>query len=375
MSLSEITGAAPWFGPSLDPILEDIREVLFSGVLVQGKHVAEFERRVAAMANTPFAAAVSSGGIALELALLALGVKGKEVIVPTQTFIASANAIVRAGGTPVFADIEKDTLCLDPADVEWRIGPLTCGVMFVHMFGLVPPSLLRIEQLCRDRGLFLMEDAAHAHGASLGGRRAGQFGDAGCFSFFATKIVTTGEGGAVTTGREDLYATVVKLRNHGRQAGTALFDLPGNNFRLTEIQSLLGWHQLARLEEILEHRTRIAAIYRAGLRGIAGIESLPEYPDVRHAYWRYPAYLAEGIERLRFQQGMWERHRIRITWMYSPVCHLQPVSQGCGPQPPLRVAEWCIDHLVNLPTHMGVSEFDAARVVDAIGAELGAVTG
>lgn len=369
MSLPEISGAAPWFGP-LDPILDDIREVLESGVLVQGRHVVEFERRIAAMAGTPFAAAVNSGGTALELALVALNVKGGEVIVPTQTFIASANAVVRAGGTPVFADIERDTLCLDPAEVERLIGPATRGVMFVHMFGLVPPSLRRVEQLCRERGLFLIEDAAHAHGASLDGRFAGQFGDAGCFSFFATKVVTTGEGGAVTTSRADVHAAVVSLRNHGRQAGTTLYDLPGNNFRLMEIQSLLGVHQLAHLEQILDHRARIAAVYRSGLRGVAGIESLPEFPGTRHAYWRYPAYLAPGVGRAAFQQRLWDGHRIRITWMYEPPCHLQPVSQARGAQPMLPVAEWCIERLVNLPTHMGVSVADAARVVDAIASEL-----
>jgi len=373
VSNTEIPGASPWFGESLDDILGDVREILESGQLVNGKHIVDFEARTAAMANTPYAAGVNSGGTALELALLALGVEGKEVIVPTQTFIASANAVTRAGGRPVFADVEKDTLCLDPADVERRIGPTTCGVMIVHMFGLVPPSVLEIKNLCARHGLFLIEDAAHAHGASRDGLMAGGIGDAGCFSFFATKVVTTGEGGAVTTSQKELHDRVLSLRNHGRNAGSEEYGLPGNNFRLSEIQAALGWRQLALLERILDHRNLLAKIYRDGLAGHSLIATLPEFPGGRHAYWRFPAYLADHVDRRGFQRGMWERHRIRITWMYEPLCHRQPVSRtGSGKSPPsLPVAEQCIDRLVCLPTHMAVSPDDAQRVVAAIKNELG----
>lgn len=374
---TDISGASPWFGPALDDILEDIRKVLCSGQLVGGRHVIEFEKRAAAMAKTPFAAAVNSGGTALELALLAMDITGKEVIVPAQTFIASANAVTRAGGRPVFADVERDTLCLDPEDVARKISPKTCGVMSVHMFGLIPPSVLRIEGICRDNGLFLLEDAAHAHGASLNGRMAGQIGDAGCFSFYATKIVTTGEGGMVTTSREDIFQKIVSLRDHGRQFRGTLYDLPGNNFRLSEIQAVLGWHQMASLEKILSHRRRIATIYRQGLDGIASIESLPDHQGSDHAYWRYPAYLAPGIDRAQFQRAMQERHGVRVTWMYEPLCHLQPASRTLGDftPPRLPVAEECIRRLINLPTHMAVSEDDARRVVAATATELERIAG
>lgn len=372
MSPSELPGASPWFGPSLEAILGDIREILESGHLVNGKHLPAFEARIAEMAGTPHAVAVNSGGTALELALLALNVAGREVIVPTQTFIASANAVTRAGGIPVFADIEKDTLCLDPAEVERKIGPNTCGVMFVPMFGLVPSSLLRIKELCKQHGLFLIEDAAHAHGASLDGHPAGSFGDIACFSFFATKVITTGEGGAITTASQDLREKVASLRDHGRTGSSPLFGAAGNNFRLTEMQAVLGQHQLASLQDFLRHRNRIAGIYRAGLESHPLIASLPECRSGTNAYWRYPAYLAEGLDRGSFQRSMWEHHRIRVTWMYEPLCHLQPVSKPRDGRPveSLPVAEWCIDRLVNLPTHLGVSEQDAKRVVVAVRREL-----
>lgn len=370
MNRREILGAGPWFGKDLDPLMADLRSVLTSGQLVQGPFGAEFEAQCAAMAGTPYAAAVNSGGTALELALLALDVRGKEVIVPTQTFIASANAVTRAGGVPVFADVERDTMCLDPDEVIRRTTPRTAGVLAVHMFGLMAPSLRRIEQWCKDRGLFLLEDAAHAHGASLDGRLAGSLGDAGCFSFFATKVVTTGEGGVVTTARTDIHQAVVSLRNHGRADGRADFDRAGNNFRLTELQAAIGCHQMRLLDEIGSHRRRVAAVYQQRLAASPALSLLPQFHEATHAYWRFPAYLADGLDRGQLQRAMWERHGVRVTWMYEPLCHQQPVSLTQGPQPCLPVAEWAIDRLINLPTHMDVTEADAAVVADALLEEL-----
>ena len=192
----EIQGASPWFGDDHEIILREINEILKSGQLVNGKHSKRFESELRKMANTKYALAVNSGGTALELALLSLEIKNKEVILPAQTFIASANAIKRAGGIPVFADIDKDTNCLDYDAVKKCINNKTAGIMFVHMFGLLSPIILKIKKLCSEMGIFLIEDAAHAHGASLNGLMAGSIGDVGCFSFFATKVVTTGEGGA-----------------------------------------------------------------------------------------------------------------------------------------------------------------------------------
>lgn len=367
--MKEIVGASPWFGNSLDAILEDMKEVLVSGNLVKGKHLTKFEAGAALMSDSKYAVGVNSGGTALELALLALDVRGKEVIVPTQTFIASANAITRAGGYPVFVDIDKDTLCLNPKDFVAKIGSNTAGVMFVHMFGLIPPSILEIKKVCKEKGLFLIEDASHAHGASVEGVKAGNIGDVGCFSFFATKVITSGEGGIITTSREDIYEKVISLRDHGRVKNSALFDIPGNNFRLPELECILGWRQLELLNEILVHRNKIASIYREGFEDSPHVESLPN-PEgsFRHSYWRYPAYLSEKIDRVEFQKRMWENHAIRITWMYEPLCHQQPVSHNYlyREYSDFSVAEWTIQRLINLPTHMEVTEEDAKRVVASV---------
>lgn len=367
MSHSPIPGAQPWFGDSLDPIMDDMREVLSSGQLTQGKHVAEFEKGMSEITADCHAMAVTSGGTALELALSAFDVRDREVIVPTQTFVASANAVVRAGGKPVFADIEPDTMSIDPQDVARKITPRTAGVMCVHMFGLIAPSAFTIRDICNDANLFMIEDAAHAHGASLHGEPAGAIGDAGCFSFYATKVLTTCEGGIITSSREDIFETVLKLRNHGRDLTGPTFDMAGNNYRMTEMQGVLGRHQLKLLPQIVAHRQAVAAVYHELLADNDLVRLLPEFEEANHVFWRFPAYLDSSIDRDAFQHKMWDDHGIRTTWMYEPLCHLQPYymrTQG-HKSGDLPVAEKYIQRLINLPVHMGVSTEDAVRVAEA----------
>lgn len=294
------------------------------------------------------------------------------MIVPTQTCVASASSVVRAGGRPVFADIRRDTLCLDLQDVRRKITADTAGVMAVHMFGLVAPDLGELQALCRERGLFLLEDAAHAHGASLRGAMAGSLGDAACFSFYATKPLTTGEGGMVTTGSRDLYEKLLQHRNYGRSLHGPLFELASNNFRLAEIPAILGKHQLAELPAMVAHRNRIAAIYRQRLQDEPRLELLGEFPEAHSGCLRFPAYLCPSVDRKAFQQRMQERHAIRVTWMYDPLCHLQPLFRPSHRHRPgdFPVAEKAIAQLINLPTHMGVEETDAVRVAAAVREEL-----
>ena len=362
---TEIQGAAPWFGGDDDIILSEISELLKSGQLVNGKYLKRFESELRKMANTEYALAVNSGGTALEIALTALDVKNKEVILPAQTFIASANAITRAGGIPVFADIDINTNCLDTQNVQKHINDNTAGVLIVHMFGLISPALLEIKKICSENDLFLVEDAAHAHGASINGQMAGSIGDVGCFSFFATKVITTGEGGAITTNNKNIFEKVRSLHNHGRSNEGPLFELAGNNFRLPEISSILGFYQLKRLKEILIHRRKIAKIYFHGLNDIEQINPLTEAEASSHSYWRFPAHLSEKVNRKKFQKEMMDKYKVRITWMYEPLCHQQPVSVD-KINVPLPNSEWSIKHLVNLPTHMNISESDAYYILKGI---------
>jgi dTDP-4-amino-4,6-dideoxygalactose transaminase len=265
---------------------EAVDRVVDSGWLTLGSEVAAFEQEFAASCDATGAVAVANGTAALHLACLALGVgPGVEVIVPTLTFVASANAVALSGGRPVFADsIGPDDLSLDPADVERRITPATRGVMCVHYAGY-PCRMDALLDLCERHGLFLIEDAAHAPGASWDGRALGTIGDAGCFSFFGNKNMSTGEGGMVLARDPEVLAQVRLLRSHGmttmswdRYRGHAsAYDVVrlGFNYRPSELTAALGRPQLAKLPANNERRNALIERYRARLDADGVPASMP----------------------------------------------------------------------------------------------------
>jgi len=357
-------GAQPFLPPEdRGEILTAVDRILQSGQFTQGEHLRHFEADAAKMAGVSHAIAVNSGGAALELALEALDVEDCDVVVPTQTFVASANSVVRAGGRPVFADLRLDDLALTLATISAALTPNTKAVMLVHMFGLMSSEIPAIRTLCRERGLALIEDAAHAHGATIDGMPAGSLGLAGCFSYYATKILTTGEGGIVTTNDEEFAERVRSIRDHGRKGDSPLFCYPGNNYRLPEIPAIIGRVQQRRLAEILGHRRRIAKVYREMLGGAPDIKIVDPAPHEGHAYWRYVVLLSNRVDRAAVQKMLLERARARVTWMYEPLCHQQPYyAERSQYAARLPVAESVVGRLINLPTHMGVDE-DGARLI------------
>ena len=368
-----ILGAKPYFGnkQKSDQILNGIRGILDSGMLTQGTYVKKFEKCMVNLTNAKYALALSSGGAALELVLNSLDLNGREVIVPTDTFVATANAVIRAGGRPVFADIEEETLCLDPDDLPNRISSSTAGVIYVHMFGLIPPSFQSIRDFCDENGLFLIEDAAHAHGTKFNGESAGSLGTAACFSFYATKIVTTGEGGMVTTDSEDIYKSIQSLRDHGRSVDSTLFDKVSNNYRLPEISSLLGLEQLSILEENVNRRREIAEQYRLRLKRVNGLRLLRGFWDNNCSYWRFPLYLDDFSVRFELQKCMRKNHKVRITWMYEPLCHLQPVfSKVINDGIRFPAAEKCMSELICLPCYPGLKDDDIDRICSGLEMEI-----
>jgi perosamine synthetase len=369
VSNNVIAGAAPYFpGEDRLALLPLIDEILRSGKLTQGPHLRAFEQCCAEMAGTRHALAVNSGGTALQLVLEALPVAGGEVIVPTQTFVATPNSVVRAGGTPVFVDVSAENLAIDVVSLQRAMTPRTRAVIVVHMFGIMSRQLDEVRRICRDAGVFLIEDAAHAHGATYNGESAGSLGSAACFSYYATKILSVGEGGAVTTNDERLAASVESLRDHGRASTGDVFDRAGNNFRLPEIPALLGTFQHRRLQEIIAHRRAIAGVYRQVFATMPGVVRVidPE-PRDGHVYWRYPVLLERSVDRRRVQVRMADEARCRVTWMYEPLCHRQPYYARADAAGRFPVAEDTIARLLNFPTHPGVALEDAVRIADAFG--------
>ena len=279
-------------------ILEKFEEILRGrSFLSMGKHGKLFEERFAEYIGTKRAVACSSGTSALELIFRAIGIDGCEVIMPSNTFIATANAIINAGGTPVFADCDDD-MCLSYDDAIARVTANTVAICHVHIGGLVTRDALRLADFCRERGLHFVEDACQAHGAKIDDCMAGSLGVAGAFSFFSTKVMTTGEGGMVTTDDPELADRMLSIREFGKvKTGiyTNYHEFMGYNWRMPEVAALLGLRQLDAIEDFIKARRHIAAIYDAKLAGISGIRVIrPDEPENYNCF-KYILDLGPGI--------------------------------------------------------------------------------
>jgi len=333
--------------------LAEIAAVLESGQLTMGPKVEELEELLAAAAGAAHAVAVSSGTAALHLAVLAAGIgPGDEVLVPAYTFPATANVVALAGATPVLVDVDPVTMNVDPGDAARRVTPRTAAMLAVHLFGR--PA--RLEQLPE---LPLVEDAAGALGASHRGRPCGGLGLVGCFSFHPRKIVTTGEGGAVTTDDAQLAERVRSLRHHGWSPSRRYDDMPAGafNYRLSDVLCALGIPQLRRLDELLAARERVAAGYAERLAGLDVVLPEPD-PGDRHGWQAYVIQLdrrdevmaalrAQGIQ---CQIGTYALHRLGA---YR--------DQG-----PFPGADAAYERALALPLHTRLTDAELDRVAEAL---------
>ena len=276
--------------------LDAIRQVLESGILTNGPWTRRFEEAMAARHGTEHGVAFANGTVALAAMYLAAGLgPGDEVIVPSLTFVSTATSVLHVGATPVFADVQADTLNLDPDDVARRITDRTRAVVAVHYAGQ-PADMQRLRDLTDAHGLVLLEDAAQAHGAALEGRPAGSWGDAAMFSFTPTKNITTGEGSVVTTSSARLAQAMRLLRNHGMSAPYR-HDVLGYNWRLSELQSAMGVCQLERLDAILATKRANAAHLSGLLAAVPGVEPLAVRPDRDHPFMIYSVLVDEPLRR------------------------------------------------------------------------------
>ncbi|MBL8800127.1 MAG: UDP-4-amino-4,6-dideoxy-N-acetyl-beta-L-altrosamine transaminase [Planctomycetia bacterium] len=350
-----------------------VADVLRSDWLTTGPKVAEFEAALAACGGTRYAVAYCNGTAALHGMMFALDIgPGDEVIVPALTFAATANAVVYQGGTPVFADVDPDTLLMDPASVSARITARTRAIIAVDYAGQ-PCDYDALQSLADRHGLALLADACHALGGSYRGRRAGSLARMTAFSFHPVKTIACGEGGAVTTDDADLNARLRLFRNHGistdhRQreaAGAWYYEMVelGYNYRLSDIHCALGLSQLAKLPRFLERRRAIARRYDAAFAGSTNLQPLARQDNVEHAYHLYVVRLPErdaAFATLR-------RQGIGVNVHYVPV-HLHPFyRQRFGTAAGLcPVAEQAYRHILSLPIYPGLSDADQTRVLGAV---------
>lgn len=368
--MQKIQVAKPYFpSEDIEKILIKIREVLQSGMLMQGKYVEEFEQEFAKYVGTKYAVAVNSGTAALQGIYEYFNVNNKEVLVPTNTFIATANAVIYAGGNPVLVDIDKEMLAIDLEDLEKKITERTVGITLVHLAGFVSPQIDRIKQICQKYNLFLIEDAAHAHGSTWQGKKAGSLSKAGAFSFVATKVMTSGgEGGIVTTDNEEIVNRIKSLRFHGADVKPGVQDRLGYNWRMIEIQAIIGLSQLERLDEIVMRRMQIAQQYNEAFSQLNKVRIVRLSENEKCAYYKYPLILDSSLDCEYVKNRLLDEFGVKSGGCYWPPCHLQPVykkifgyKEGDFP-----VADDILSRTISLPIYMGLTKEEVERVIKAV---------
>lgn len=364
----EATTPVPIADPELSAdAVQRVESILEDGRLADGPEVRAFEEEFAAYCGTDAGVATANGTTALHAALEAVGLEdGDAVITSPFSFVASANAIRLAGGTPVFADIDPETYTLDPADVERVLDERDdiVGILPVHLYGL-PADMPALCDIADERDLFVIEDACQAHGAKIDGRRVGEFGDAACFSFYPTKNMTTGEGGMVVTDRDDVADRAASYVNHGRDmSGTGGYDhvALGHNYRMTSVAAAIGRVQLERVAEFNRARRENADFYDEQLADLP-LETPTEPTGSRHVYHQYTV---RTDDRDALEETLSERDVGTGIYYETPI-HRQPAYETVSTAAAsLPEAERAGDEVLSLPVHPALTERDRRTVVEAV---------
>jgi len=340
---------------------EAVLDVLESGQLADGPVVREFETAFAEVVDADHGVATANGTTALHAALEALEIgAGDRVVTTPFTYVATANAVTLAGAEVAFVDVDPETYNLDPDALEahLRDGAQVDAVVAVHLYGL-PADLTRLRELADEYDFALVEDAAQAHGATVEGEPVGAVGDVGCFSFYPTKNMTTGEGGMITTDRDDVAERAARFVDHGRRSGYT-HDAVGHNFRMTSIAAAIGLEQLDRLDAFTERRRANAAALTDRLADVPGVET-PTVPDGRtHVFHQYTV---RADDRDGLQDHLAARDVGSAVYYPRPV-HRQPAYDHVDATAP--VAEAAAAEVLSLPVHPSLSDADLERVARAV---------
>jgi dTDP-4-amino-4,6-dideoxygalactose transaminase len=355
-SLPSIPAARPVIGEA--EIAAAVR-VLRSGRVVQGPEVAAFEDEFSELVAGRACVAVNSGTSALQLSLMALGIgPGDEVVVPSFSFAATANAVRLVGADPVFADITPGTYCLDPLAASAVIGPRTAALVPVHLYGH-PAPMDQLVELAARHGLAVVEDACQAHGATLHGRPVGSFGEAGCFSFYPTKNMHALEGGMVSTGDPHLARTLRLLRNQGMEQRYEN-EIVGANMRMTDVAAAVGREQLKQLPAWTEQRRANAKVLDSRVEGL----SVPHEADgARHVYHQYTVRVPGGL-RDSVQQDLARQGIGSAVYYPTPIHRLRPYQDQ--DRPSLPETDRAAAEVLSLPVHPALGQAELERIAQAV---------
>ncbi len=348
-------------------IADRIQEVLSTGQLTLGKFGAEFEKQFALYCGVQHAVAVNSGTSSLEIILRALQAEGKDVLVPTNTFFATAAAVVHAGANPVLVDMDPESFAVLPEQMEKCLTPKTAGIIVVHIGGIVSKHMPALVDLAQRKGLWLVEDAAHAHGSSLAGTCAGAFGIAASFSFYPTKVMTSAEGGMITTSDANIAEEARRYRDQGKKSFTEnLHVRMGYNWRMSEPHAIIGLKHLERLPAMIEDRQKIARIYDDALKSFKNLYTLPIPEGGSCNYYKYIAVVKKLDDRKALKAMVRERYGVGLAGeVYEEPLHKQPIFEKYYNSPLPISEDLCARHIC-LPVFSGMEEADAHHVIQAL---------
>ena len=342
--------------------IKNITEAVRTGwVSSKGPFIGQFEKGFSNYVGVKHAIAVSNGTVALHLALTALGIgRDDEVIVPSLTFIAAANAVTYTGATPIFVDSHPDYWCMNPEAIKGTLSDRTKAIMLVHLYGH-PCEIDPILEIARDKNLYVIEDCAEAHGAEYEGRKVGSFGDVSCFSFYGNKIITTGEGGMCLTNNEELAEKMRILKDHGMNPKKRYWhDVVGFNYRMTNLQAAVGVAQLEKIERLVEKKREIAKTYRELLAGTDAIIHAPEMSWAKNAYWFYSILLNSKVRDKLIAHL--DQEGIETRPFFYPIHTLPPYNRGLK----LPVAEQLSARGLNLPSGPKITDEEIRTVASSL---------
>lgn len=335
-----------------------VLNVLDSGILAQGKRVKEFEEKFAEYIGVKHAVATSSGTTALHLALLASGVKGGDEVITTPfTFVSTATPVLFCGAKPVFADIKPRTFNIDSEKIASMITSKTKAILPVHLYGQ-PCEMSRIMEIAEKHNLIVIEDACQAHGAEYNGKKVGGIGDAGCFSFYPTKNMTTGEGGMVTTDDDGIAEKIRMLRSHG-QTERYSYSIVGYNFRMTDIAAAIGVEQLNKLDKFNEKRIKNAGFLSEQLNGV--VETPYVLPDMKHVFHQYTI---KTDKRELLMENL-KKEAVGFGIYYPKPLHYYEHLKKYGNNN-LKNTENICEEVLSLPVHPALSKDDLEKIIQSI---------
>ena len=341
-------------------ILEDVKDILDSGQLAAGKYVQSFEQNWSKLNNCKFGVAVSSGGAALEVLFRSLDLKDKEVIVPTNTFIATYNSAMSAGAKPILADVSYKNMCLDLENIKKNYNENTGAVCLVHIGGIITSEIEEIKKFCDEKKIYLIEDAAHAHGSTFNNKYSGEFGIGAAYSFFSTKTFTSGEGGMVLMNDEDLYKKCSSMRDYGKKSQwESVHTVFSNNFRMSNLTASVGNSHISEISNFLAKRQKIADYYSANLSD----KYERVLPDGKSGWYKYIVYLPKELNKKEFKENCKNQGLGLPGGVYDQPIHLQPVMKEHLDGKSFPIAEEVCERHICLPIYPNLAKEEIEQTV------------